>query len=192
MKRRHLLVAPAVLLATPVVSAVERRVLVIAATDLTDAVEIVSYSNPAIHLKSWVKDSETLDRFGDALRRSLNEDVIVLTSINITCHYQSLQGKVVSLPGATSAELEAARKSLESGSGVDWPTRDCECGDRHYARKKPVLVLYTETRWSARGLTEEQYRTVRLQLRELRADPTYRLVVDFEVINHVPAFEGRV
>lgn len=127
MKRRHLLIAPVLLLAAPT-AAGPGRVIVVEASEATDSAEILPPlpgRNRPILTEMGVTGSEELRA---ALRRALAEDVIVLTSINVTCHYMPLQTKVISLPGATAAELEEARKSLESGSGVDWPTRECACG----------------------------------------------------------------
>jgi hypothetical protein len=122
-----------------------------------------------------------------------NPGDLMVTSVLVVCHHEPLKDRIISMPGATEAELESARQQLERGETVSWPQRDCEeCGGQHPIRKERVLVLYGDRRWAAVGLSLAERRLVTGQIHQLRDDPDYRMLVPYRVINHEERFRGRI
>lgn len=196
MKRRHVLAAPLVLLTLiPAVAAASTpRVIVVHSPNPLTYSEVTSWKGSANPRVRWKGSEAERVQFVGAIRMALDVDptVLVLTSVQVTCEYEPLKGRIISLPGATEAELDRARQQLERGETVVWPHRDCSCGGRHPARRHPVLAIHSEFRWTAGGFAEADYMVLREQLWELRRDPTYKLVVAADVLNHAEAFKGRI
>lgn len=193
MKRRHVLAAPLAILAAPAQAALpQRRVLVVPSVcPLEHATITPSTKNPG-------RGKVQHGFFTEASRAALLEasravlddpNTWLLTSIQVTCKIESIKARVVSIPGATEAELDWAHQLLERGEVPAWPHKDCKCGERHPMRE-PLLVIHNEYGWSAIGFSEADSRAVSQQLRMLREDADYKMFVSSQVI--LKAFHGRV